>query len=299
MTKNLSELRLTIAGFGLMGGSLAMALRPYAKSIMAIDHDSATLQMALRQGLADTVDTGLSGALNTDLLILATPVRAITDAIQQLPHIFPSGCAVLDLGSTKLKVLEAMDALPSRFDALGGHPMCGREVSGLGAAEATLYTGQTFILCRSSRTSPSLELLALRLVEAIGAKPLFMSAESHDQLVAASSHLPFAASATLLRVASIAAASDERLWRVSSSGLRDTTRLAGSNPEIMLDILLTNRTSILKTLRGYVRALADLVQLIEASDEGALLEWLVDVRTRHKAYLAAIQAAQEEHENKR
>lgn len=299
MTKDLSELRISIAGFGLMGGSLALALRPRVRGITAIDQDSATLHLALRQGLADAVDTGLSSAASTDLLILATPIRAITDALRQLPHILPSGCAVLDLGSTKRQVVEAMDALPSHFDAVGGHPMCGREVSGLEAAEAALYAGQTFILCRSNRTSPSLERLALMLVEAIGARPLFMSADSHDRLVAASSHLPYAASATLLKVASIAAESDDRVWQVSASGLRDTARLAGSNPEIMLDILLTNRASILEKLRDYEIALAGLADLLEANDEEALLAWLVDVRSRHQAYLAADLAAKTGNESRR
>lgn len=283
----LSKLRITISGLGLMGGSLAMALRPHVDKITAIDRDPVTLQKALEQGLVDAIDTKLRDDMDPDLLVLATPIRSITDTLEKLPFIFPSGCALLDVGSTKGSILEGMDALPRHFEAIGGHPMCGRELSGLEAAKDDLYVGQTFILCRSSRTSPSLENLALELVIAIGANPLFMSSAAHDTLVAASSHLPYAASATLLRVASVAAEDDPRIWQVSASGMRDTTRLAGSNPEIMLDILMTNRAAVLERMRAYEMALSALGDLLEAEDERALLEWLVDVQSRHQAYLTA------------
>jgi prephenate dehydrogenase len=287
MTKNLSELRVTIVGLGLMGGSLAMALRPHVKKITAIDRNLPMLQMALKQDLLDSVNTIMTFGSDTDLLVLAAPIKVITDTLRQLPALGASGCAVLDLGSTKQSILEAMDALPKEYDAIGGHPMCGREVSGLAAARVDLYVGQTFILCRSKRTSPSLEQLVLNLVEAIGAHPLFMSAESHDRLVASGSHLPYAVSAMLLRVASLAAEADERIWQLSASGLRDTSRLAGSSPEIMLDILMTNRVNVLDKLGHYRAELSALGELLEANDEQALLEWLVDVQSRHQAYLAA------------
>ena len=157
MTENLSELHITIVGLGLMGGSLAKALRPHVGTITAIDRNRKTLQMALNQGLVDAVDTKLTGASDSDLLVLATPIRVIIDVLERLPRIAPTGCAVLDLGSTKRSILEGMDALPQQFDTVGGHPMCGREVSGLEAARANLFFGQTFILCRSRRTSPPFE----------------------------------------------------------------------------------------------------------------------------------------------
>lgn len=299
MTENLSELRITIAGLGLMGGSLAMALRSHVEKITAIDQNVATLQMALGQELVDAVDTEITCGSDSDLLVLATPIRAIKNTLERLPLIAPSGCAVFDLGSTKRSILETMDALPQQFDALGGHPMCGREVSGLEAARKDLYAGRTFILCRCKRTSPLVERRVLNLVEAIGAHPLFMSADSHDRLVAAGSHLPYAASAVLLRLASIAAEADERIWQVSASGFHDTTRLAGSNPEIILDILLTNRAFVLERLRDYEVGLSALGDLLEANDEQALLEWLVDVQSRHEAYLAADRTSESGHPTKR
>jgi prephenate dehydrogenase len=298
MTENLSEQRIAIAGFGLMGGSLAMALRPHVGKITAIDRSLPTLQLALKQDLVDSIDTTITGGLKTDLLVLAAPIRVITNMIKQLPVILPSGCAVIDLGSTKRSIVREMDALPQAYDALGGHPMCGREVSGLGAARADLYAGRTFVLCRSRRTSTSLERLVLSLVEAIGARPIFMAADSHDRLVSASSHLPYAVSAALLELVSNAAEADERIWQVSASGLNDTTRLAGSNPEIMLDILLTNREFVLERLRDYESRLSALGDLLEANDEQALQEWLVDVHSRYQAYRSAGRCSDSEHLNK-
>lgn len=284
MNRNLSEFRITIAGFGLMGGSLAMALRMHVAEIRAVDRSLPTLQWALERGIADAIDTDIPRKLDTDLLILATPIRVIIDILKRLPTIVPAGCAVFDLGSTKRPIMEAMNALPPEFEAVGGHPMCGREVSGIEAAGGELFEGQTFILCRSERTSPRLEQSILGIVDVIGARPLFLSAESHDGLAAAGSHLPYAASAALLRLASVAAEADKRIWQVSASGLRDTTRLAGSNPEIMLDILLTNREFVLEKLHNYEKELSTLVALLEANDEVELREWLADVKRRYWAY---------------
>ena len=287
MTNSLSEYRVTIVGLGLMGGSLAMALRAHVGEIRAVDRNAATLQWALEREVIDFGHSEIPRELDSDLLILAVPIRTIVHILRRLPDANPAGCAVFDLGSTKHSIVEAMNALPPEFEALGGHPMCGRELSGLEAARAELFERKTFILCKSARTSPSLERSILQLVDAIRARPYFLPAETHDRLAAGGSHLPYAASATLLRVASIASEADERIWYVSASGLRDTTRLAGSNPEIMLDILLTNKEFVLEKLQNYEKGLSALRQLLESNDEEALREWLADVQRRHRAYRAS------------
>ena len=276
----LRSLRVGIIGLGLMGGSLALALRGRVAELVAIERQPNTRQLALREGIVSAAVEELSAVFPpVDLLVLATPVRAIIDTLGHLPVLLPSGCAVLDLGSTKSEVVATMDALPEPFAAIGGHPMCGKETSGLTSAAADLYCDQTFFLCRSRRTTTALEATVLALVDALGARPVFVDAATHDTAVATTSHLPALLSAALMRVAS-----EEDLWAASASGFRDTSRLAGSDPRMMLDILLTNRNAVLATLAGYASELAAVRQAIEQADEAALIEWLAAAQVNYAAY---------------
>ena len=276
----LRDLRVGIMGLGLMGGSLALALRGRVARLLAIESRPDARQIALRAGIVDDAIEALTPeAPPVDLLVLATPVRVILNTLAGLPAARPDGCLVLDLGSTKRAVVAAMNSLPLRFAAVGGHPMCGRETSGLAAADAGLYRDQTFILCPTNRTTPAAEATTRALVVAVGARPLWLDAAEHDALVAAVSHLPALVSAALLR-----AAAGERQWAVSASGFRDTARLAGSEPRMMLDILLTNREPVLAALDGYMGELAAVRAALAAGDEVALAEWLAAAQVNYAAY---------------
>ncbi len=276
----LRGLRVGIMGLGLMGGSLALALRGRVARLLAIESRPDARQTALRLGIVDDAVEALTpDAQPLDMLVLATPVRVILHTLARLPAARPGGCLVLDLGSTKRAVVAAMSALPPQFAAVGGHPMCGRETSGLAAADADLYRDQTFILCPTDRTTPATEAAARALVAAVGARPLWLDAAEHDALVAAVSHLPALVSAALLR-----AAPDERQWAVSASGFRDTARLAGSDPRMMLDILLTNREPVLAALDGYAGELAVVRAALATGDEATLAEWLAAAQVNYAAY---------------
>lgn len=277
----LAHSRVAILGLGLMGGSLALALRGRVAHLLAVERQVITRQTALRRGIVDEAVEELAAAPPVDLLVLAAPVRVILDTLGRLPALRPSGCAVVDLGSTKRAVVAAMSALPPPFTAVGGHPMCGKETAGLAAAAADLYLGQTFVLCRVPRPTPqpTAETLALALVEAVGARPLWLDAAEHDRLVAAVSHLPALVAAALMR-----GATDESQWAVSASGFRDAARLAGTDSRMMIDILLTNREAVLDALRAYQADLSGLAAALERGDAAALAEWLATAQVTHAAY---------------
>lgn len=275
----LQSLRVGILGLGLMGGSLALALRGRVATLVAIERQADIRQIARRQGIVDIAVERLADAPPIDLLVLAAPVRVILDSLTHLPEARPAGCAVLDLGSTKRAVVAAMNALPPSFAALGGHPMCGKETSGLAAAAADLYRDQAFFLCPTRHTTPELEVIALALVAAIGARPVFLDAGTHDEAVATVSHLPAILSAALMRVAA-----DERLWPISASGFRDASRLAGSDPRMMLDILVTNREAVLDALAVYEAELAAVRAALETRNEDDLVDWLAAAQVSYAAY---------------
>lgn len=276
----LQHLRVGIVGLGLMGGSLALALRGRVAGLLAVERQSDIRQLALREGIVDiAIESLAADSPPLDLLVLATPVRAILETLGRLPELRPGGCAVIDLGSTKQAVAAAMSALPAEFAAIGGHPMCGKETAGLASASADLYHGQTFILCPSGRTTPAVQTTARALIDAVGARPMVLDPADHDALVAAVSHLPAIVSAALLH-----AAAEERQWAVSASGFRDTARLAGSDPRMMLDILLTNREAILDALAGYMGQLSAVQSALTRGDETALAEWLATAQVSYAAY---------------
>ena len=279
---------VTIVGLGLMGGSLALALRDCSVRLVAVEPDAATRERALAQGLVDNATADLaSGVSGADLVVLAAPVGAILDLLPAVAAACPDSCTILDLGSTKGAVVAAMDRLPAGTQAVGGHPMCGKEMAGLAAAEADLYVGQTFFLCRSARTSPEAEAMAEALVAAAGAQPWWIEPEEHDRLVALVSHMPYFAAAALMAEAAAVATAGEQVWRAAAGGFRDTSRLAGSEPRMIGDIARTNRAAILEALRSYQSRVGEVIALLESDDDGALSAWLAARQREHAEYRQA------------
>ena len=269
---NLSKARVSIVGLGLMGASLALDLRGHCAEIIGVSRSPATLNYAIEHHVVDRL-ADFDQALDCDLLVLAAPIRTIITQLQQMSASSPAtqisqSTVVVDMGSTKTEIVQAMQSLPPRFDPIGGHPMCGKEVAGIQYSEMGLYRNQTFVLTLLERTSPKALALVQEMIGVIGARSLILSPEKQDALVAMISHLPYLAASALVRAA--VAKNDPQLWDVAASGFRDTSRLAASDLTMMLDILLTNRASILDALKSYRAEMDALTTLVESGDEEAL-----------------------------
>jgi prephenate dehydrogenase len=161
--------------------------------------------------------------------------------------------------------------------------MCGKELSGASAADPTLYTGCTYVLCATERTSQAALSFMETLVRAIGARPLHLAPDAHDQAVAQISHLPYLLSVALMLNA--AEADDEQLWQLAASGFRDTSRLASSDVTMMGDVVMGNRAALLRALSRYAEQLADLQTLLAAEDDAALRAALARARRARQAWL--------------
>lgn len=284
---SLTDCEVAIVGLGLMGGSLALALRGQCRTIVGVDRDPAVAQDALARGIVDQV-TVFEAAHNTDVLILASPVRAIVGQISQLSisaFYPPRATVVIDLGSTKVEVMKAMAELPPRFEPVGGHPMSGKTASGLANASADLFRNKPFVLTPPGHTSVRALAIAYELVERVGGRLLVMSAEHHDQLAALISHLPYAAAVALVRT--VLAAGDDQAWEMASSGFRDSTRLAASDLDMMVDILTTNRGPVLRALAGYREQLDALDQAIQSGDAERIRQALTTAREKRAALFTA------------
>ena len=258
-----------------MGASLALAVRGQYARITGIARREETVREALARGIVDTAtasfDEGVAGA---DLVVLATPVRKIIDQLSDLRRAAKDGAIVTDLGSTKTQIVRAMDDLPERLRAVGSHPMCGKEVTGLDAADATLYRGKTWILTRTARTDDSAFGAVKALAEGAGAVTLELDPARHDMLVALASHLPYSLAVALVTAADQASLNDPALWQVTASGFRDTSRVAASDVTMMLDILLTNAAAVTSAIRDFQFSLDQLTAMIERKDEAGLRAYL-------------------------
>ena len=280
----LHEAAVAIVGLGLMGGSLALALRTKdaCRKIIGITRSATTCRAALERGSVDVAGTELALASEADVIILATPVRTILNQIPQVGQIAREGAIVLDLGSTKRAIVQAMEALPPYVEPIGGHPMCGKETFGFDAAEAGLYRNATFVLAPLARTSASTLALAESLARAIDARPFVLDAKRHDQIVALTSHLPFALASTLMTTVGEMAHADALVYGLAASGLRDTTRLAAGDTTMMLDILMTNRENVSRAVRLCAHHLNQLADRIAAGDELELRSLLQSAAARRR-----------------
>lgn len=282
----ISHLPVAIVGLGLMGGSLALALKEQNPKhpIIGITRSHATLEKALAQGAIDTASDQLSAARDAGIVVLGAPVRTILQQIPQLAAVAQNGALILDLGSTKRAIVAAMDQLPDRLTAVGGHPMCGKELAGYDAAEATLYRNKVFVLCPSARTTPKAMELARALANAIGSRVVELGAAQHDRLVAAISHLPYLVALNLVGSVADFAQDDPLPWQLASSGFRDTSRLAASDVQMMLDILLTNSENVADLMRLYARRFAALADAVYEEDEQKLRALLEQSATRRRRW---------------
>lgn len=273
MANSLSQARVCIVGLGLMGGSLGLALRAAraCRAVIGADSNPDVRQQAVALGVVDSiVDDAATAVRQADIVVLAAPVRAIIRLVEELGPLLPPGSLLMDLGSTKVDIVQAMDRLPERVQVIGGHPMCGKESAGIAAADAALFHDAVFCLTPLPRTDAAAVSLAGDLVRALGARPLVIESARHDSLVAAVSHLPYLVSATLAVTAADVARADALAWQLAASGFRDTSRLAGSDVDMMLDVLLTNRQAVAALARQAADDLAVLAEAIAKGDEAGL-----------------------------
>ena len=283
---DLAQARVAIVGLGLMGGSLAAALkaRGACAEVIGIPRRTETVAEALERGYIDrgTIDLA-EGVGEADIVVLATPVRTILAALPGLGLLLPAGCLLLDLGSTKTHVARAMNALPDHIHVCPAHPMCGKETAGLHAAEPDLYVDKTFMVAPLLRTAPEALALAEELVRAVGAQPRRMDPRRHDRLVAVGSHLPYLLALSLVSTAEEVSREDTLLWDLVASGFRDTSRLAASDVRMMLDVLLTNADAICEAIERFREPLDTLGHLLQSRDEAALRRLLEAAAIRRSA----------------
>ena len=257
----LSEAAVAILGIGLMGGSLAMALKGKTAALYGIDPDEAVCLQAQKLDLFDRVASQADDLLlSANFIVLCAPLGSLPSLIRSLPGLHPGHAVVMDIGSTKSGILPLLEELPARFAPLGGHPMCGREVNSLANASSDLYEGGSFALLPLKRTPQGALGLALQLVKAVGAHPAWINPLQHDRWVASISHLPYLVANCLAAVTPLDAAP------LVGPGFKSTTRLAVESIEMMNHILMNNRENVLPVMKNYRLRLEQMEKALEKGD---------------------------------
>jgi len=276
----LEKSKIAIIGLGLMGGSLAMALKGKCAELLAVVPRPVTRELALRMNIVSQANEDPAKILpQADVIILSTPVPAILDWLERLPEFTPQRCIVMDMGSSKEIIVQAMNGLPERFDAIGGHPICGKENLSLENAEASLYQNAPFVLTPPAHLSIRASAAALQIINAIGAQPLWLDAISHDRFLAFTSHLPFLLASALTLTAPANAAA------LVGPGFNSTSRLASTPSSMMLGVLQTNRDNVLAAIAAFRENLNLIEDTIQSQNAIKLGEILDSARLKRQKFL--------------
>jgi prephenate dehydrogenase len=259
---------VAIVGTGQVGTMLGMALRASGDvgGVALFDVDPAAMEASMARGAGDRALTSAAEALDADIVILAAPVPAIVALVEALGPRARPGSLVMDTGSAKRAIVEAMRThAPGAVHAIGGHPMAGTETPGAAGARADALAGATFALC-PVRDDPTALTRAGALAEAAGARPLAVDATEHDRIVAVTSHLPHLMAFALAAVAG-SGSSDPRLTAaLTSTGFRGATRLAGSDPASTAAFLSANADQVRAAVEALVTALDELATHLDDRD---------------------------------
>jgi prephenate dehydrogenase len=277
-----------IIGLGLIGGSLGLALKHAGSSdgeLIGYARSQEVADRAIRMGAVDRAEDSLASTVDgADVVFLATPTIAVKEILERIGPCLKADCVVTDTASTKMKVMEwAEEYLPSTVDFIGGHPMAGKEASGIEVAEASLFRGCTYCLIPGRNASRTSINLMVELVGKTGASPLLITAPEHDDFVAGISHLPFILSSSL-----ILTTTQSPVWakmsRLAATGYRDVGRLASQHPGMNRDICLTNRENILFWIDQFSEELSRFRRLISDGSED-LEQAFLDAQQARKAWL--------------
>lgn len=268
--------KVCIFGVGLIGGSLALALKQKSicKQIVGCSRDQAHLERAVELGVIDSWSLDpCEAAKDADLIFLATPVGAIESVLNSIRLCVNDQTIITDGGSCKKSVVDAavtvFGKLPTRF--VPGHPIAGKEKSGVEHADAKLYQDHKVILTPVETTDPSAVKTVTEMWESCGANVQLLSVEQHDQVLAATSHLPHVLAYALVETVAKTTFIGE-IFEFAAGGFRDSSRVASSDPTMWRDICEYNREAILEMTTLYREKLDSLEQLISAGDSEGLFE---------------------------
>ena len=273
--------RVAIVGVGLMGGSLGMAIKKHklAREVIGLSHRQAALDQAVRMNAIDTPCLDVQKAIsNADLVILATPVDSIIKLFTTINPYLKRGCIVTDVGSAKVKIIEHAEKILSASPFfVGSHPLAGSEKKGVANATDNLFEGSACIMTPTSKTNQVAKQKVKHFWTKLGMDVKLLSPEEHDEILAYVSHLPHLVAYGLI------SAVPAKFLEYASQGLKDTSRVAASSPQMWSDICMANSKNVLNALDKCVEYLAHFRKAIISRDQKSLVQYFTQAQeTRNK-----------------
>ena len=285
----MSRIRVAILGLGLIGGSLGLALRQAGSQqveVTGFARRAATGELALQMGAVDNLaDTPQAAVQDADFVFLCTPVLQMLPMAEVVLPVMKPGAVLTDVGSTKgWFVQKSRSLLPQHIHYIGGHPMAGRERSGMEAAQADLFRDKWFIFTPLPDTPPELMQRLRQLIQLTGAKTAELDEQTHDQITAVISHVPHVVAAGLVQL--LRKQNDPvQTARFIGGGFRDTTRIASSDADMWADICMTNGENIAAELDATVKLLGNVATMIRAGDRQGVHEYFTQAKQLRDALL--------------
>ncbi len=277
----MKPVNIAIIGLGLIGGSLAKALHKKLglNTITAVDTDSHTLELALKEGIIAkgfiNIDISICSA---DIIFVCTPVKQTLRYIDELAPRCSVACIITDVCSTKEEITRHIEAMPTPPCFIGGHPMAGTEKSGYSNSFAHLFENAYYILTPCSSTLPEALGTLAGIIEGIGAIPVIMPAQEHDRVTGGISHLPHIIASALVNLVREMDSGSGKMQTLAAGGFRDITRIASSNPEMWENIVLSNKAQIIQLLSLFKKALDDFAGILENRDYKAIYQFFDKAR---------------------
>ncbi|HVK16315.1 MAG TPA: prephenate dehydrogenase/arogenate dehydrogenase family protein [Fimbriiglobus sp.] len=266
---------LTIVGVGLIGGSVGLAAkaRGVARRVVGVGRDERTLARAVAVGAIDSFTTNLGdGASAADLVVVCTPVDRVAGDVLTAATAAPSRSVVTDAGSTKGNIVRALNGMmpPKAAPFVGSHPLAGSEKKGAAHARADLFADRIVVVTPTADTDQEAASVVDLFWQSLGARVIRMDPFEHDEALAATSHLPHAAASGL------AAATPVGWLGLTAGGFRDTTRIAGADPDLWAAIFEANRDAVLAATDRFADRMAEFRRVLAAGDRAGLVRWLAE-----------------------
>lgn len=282
--------RLAIIGLGLIGSSIARAVKERLPDVMVTGHDASAdvRDIAQTLGLCDAVIDDAAGAVaDADLVILAVPVGGMAAAAAAMAPGLGKDTIISDVGSSKASVAEALGHVLPGHIVIPAHPVAGTENSGPAAGFASLFDGRWCIVTPDAAAPADAVAALTEFWEALGAKVDVMDAAHHDMVLAVTSHLPHLIAYTIVGTASeLEEVTESEVIKYSAGGFRDFTRIAASDPVMWRDVFLANKDAVLATLQRFNEDLTVLQQAIRRGDADKLEDWFTRTRAIRRSIIA-------------
>jgi len=274
---------MAIAGVGLIGGSLAQAVkeRKVVGEVVGVGRNEERLKRACEAGIIDSFTARIDDSLGTvDLMVIATPVCLIADLVEKMIPFLKEGTIITDVGSVKKEVVEQVEGfMPDTLHFVGGHPIAGTENSGFEHSFSTLFEERTCILTPVESTNQQAIRQVQELWSRVGSIVVCLNCDEHDEILAAVSHLPHMVAYGMVNCLLTIEGFEENIFSFSAGGFKDFTRIAGSDPAMWRDIALMNREKLLSMIERFQSYLEELKEAIEQKDSEKLFAEFQKSRT--------------------